>query len=272
MLKGFNLFLLLVSLLHVSLLWLKLQDEQQKKNEKDVLHVRLQDETQKKRQIVQSEDPKEKTDPKEDAYLSDKDRSFDRQSKARRVDPFKQSSPGGGGTPGKAEKLKLSDLSAGGENPLAAAARDYTKNKNNKQNGDPKRQAQVSSTNDHLEDVPLGDLTQLNTTEHKYYGFYYRIRQKLEQFWGKSIQEKAESIIKDGRQLASGEELITALRITLNGEGQVIRIELLDASGVKELDEAAIESFNQAGPFPNPPKDMIVKGKVILEWGFVVRT
>jgi hypothetical protein len=33
-----------------------------------------------------------------------------------------------------------------------------------------------------------------------------------------------------------------------------------------------VESFNQAGPFPNPPQDLIVEGKVKIEWGFVVKS
>ena len=38
------------------------------------------------------------------------------------------------------------------------------------------------------------------------------------------------------------------------------------------LDAAAIDSFNQAGPFPNPPKGMIRGGKAVVEWGFVVNS
>jgi outer membrane biosynthesis protein TonB len=46
----------------------------------------------------------------------------------------------------------------------------------------------------------------------------------------------------------------------------------MDTSGIKELDDAAIESFNDAGPFPNPPKGLVVDGKVTIEWGFVVKS
>ena len=49
-------------------------------------------------------------------------------------------------------------------------------------------------------------------------------------------------------------------------------IVLKSTSGVKELDEAAVESFNQAGPFPNPPKGMLKNGKATIDWGFVVNT
>ena len=47
---------------------------------------------------------------------------------------------------------------------------------------------------------------------------------------------------------------------------------LKSTSGVEELDAAAIESFNKAGPFPNPPKEMLENGRAKIEWGFVVKT
>ena len=120
--------------------------------------------------------------------------------------------------------------------------------------------------------MALGDLTQLNTIEHKYFGFYQRIRQKLEHFWGRSIHQKAQELAKAGRTIAGADEFATALRITLDQKGNIINVELIGTSGVKELDEAAIESFNEAGPFPNPPQGLIVDGKIVLEWGFIVNT
>lgn len=130
----------------------------------------------------------------------------------------------------------------------------------------------LGSTSDHLEDIPLGDFTKLNTQEYEFYGFYNRIRMKLEQFWGFNIKDKAEKIFKQGRSLASDNNLLTGLTIKLNENGEIVDILVKSASGVKELDDAAIESFNQAGPFPNPPKGMLKDGKAIIDWSFVVNT
>jgi protein TonB len=130
----------------------------------------------------------------------------------------------------------------------------------------------LGSTSDHLDNVPLGDFTKLNTQEYEYYGFYNRIRQKLEQFWGFNIQDKAQKIFKQGRSIASDNNLVTGLTIKLNNKGEIVDILVKSASGLKELDDAAIESFNQAGPFPNPPKGMLKNGKASIEWGFVVNT
>ena len=187
-----------------------------------------------KKQIVQSEDPENNNKPIDKSFLSDKDRQFDRQSIARKIDLFKSS---GKGTPSK-ESLSLSDLGAfqKGHNPLREASKSARLGTTA---GDVQRSG-LSSTNDFVEDVPLGDLTYLNTVEYKYYGFFFRIRQKLEQFWGRSIQEKANSIMKEGRRVASNDNLITSLEVTLNTLGQIVSVVINGSSGVQELDDAAI--------------------------------
>lgn len=130
----------------------------------------------------------------------------------------------------------------------------------------------LSRNSDFVEEVSLGDMTNLNTTEFKYYGFYHRIRQKLEQHWGNTIQDKAKKLYKSGRQLPSRENLITAITVILDDHGQIIDIKIEGTSGVRELDQAAIESFNKAGPFPNPPKGLLVDGRAVIQWGFVVKS
>ena len=130
----------------------------------------------------------------------------------------------------------------------------------------------LSQNNDFLEEIPLGDMTNLNTTEYRFYGFFQRIRRKLEQHWGRSIREKAKMLFKSGKKLGQKEHKITALTVTINNKGQIIEVVLKSKSGVKELDDAAIESFNKAGPFPNPPKGFIKNGSAKIEWGFVVKS
>lgn len=234
--------------------------------------------SEEKKQIVQSSDGESRLEKNDSKYLSDKDRVFDRQTRARKVDIFKNGakSAGGGGAKSKGvpqKDLKLSDLgaNAGSKHPMMKAAQEYTDAKNGKGPGKGAGR-EVSSTNDHVKDVPLGDMTHLNTQEFKYYGFYHRVRQKLEQFWGRSIQEKAMLLVKGGRRMPTSEELVTSLEITLNHLGEIIAIRLLGTSGVRELDDAAVESFNEAGPFPNPPKGLVRNGQVKIEWGFVVNT
>ncbi|MFA5584572.1 MAG: energy transducer TonB [Bacteriovoracaceae bacterium] len=211
-----------------------------------------------KKQIVRSQDSPDKR-IKEHSYLSDKHRSFDRQTVAKKTSPFQE---GGGGSKEDLSKkeLSLSDIGFKKSNNL------YQSKPSEQKRGE------VSSTNDHIKDVPLGDHTYLNTVEYKYYGFYFRIRQKLEQFWGRSIQETAQKLISEERMISRDDEHVTALRIVLDKKGHITSIKVLGSSGVRELDDAAIKAFNEAGPFPHPPKGLIVKGRVTLQWGFVVKT
>ncbi len=247
----------------------KTEDQQSKRP----LVVKLQKlpELSQKKQIVESEDSESK-EIINDAFLSDKDRSFDRQTRARKNDVFHQGKPSGGKAMQGRKKVSLTDLgSAAGEDPFKKAAQEYTDKKNGHDQS-PVTSQKVSSTNDYLEEVPLGDMTNLNTIEYKYYGFYHRIKQKLEQFWGRSLYDKAEQMAKTGRRVPASEDLITSLQVTLNQKGEILAVRIIGTSGIKELDDAAIESFNEAGPFPNPPKGLVQNGKVTLEWGFVVKS
>ena len=94
----------------------------------------------------------------------------------------------------------------------------------------------------------------------------------LEQYWGNSLRDKMDYLYKSGRRFPASDNLITALVVTIDSKGQIVNVFLKNTSGIRELDEAAIESFNRAGPFPNPPKGMIRKnGTAKIEWGFVVK-
>lgn len=130
----------------------------------------------------------------------------------------------------------------------------------------------VAASNDYLKDIPLGDFTKLNTDEYKYFGFYQRIRRQLEQYWGSTLKEKTSAIYKSGRKIAKEDDFITNLEIYLDPDGKIQQIKVMTSSGVRELDDAAIESFNKAGPFPNPPKELVSSGFAKIKWGFVVRS
>lgn len=172
--------------------------------------------------------------------------------------------------------LKFSDLAIRAETPKEILKKKKRNEVSAKKKG--LKNGKVSGrllgqSSDYLTEVPLGDFTQLNTQEYQFYGFYHRIRQKLEQFWGNNLQTEADKLFKQGRSIASDNNLITGLTIQINAKGRIVDIKLKSTSGMKELDDAAIKSFNQAGPFPNPPEGMLqADGRAVIEWGFVVNT
>ena len=261
MIHNRSLFYFLLSLvLHTAILFIYLPKKNTDKKISESSHEKvLKVFLQTKKQIVRSKDSDDRR-VREKSYLSDKNRSFDRQSVAKKIAPYQENGGGDNKPQSKKKDLTLTDLGF----------------KNNdqqfKSDSLSARAGPLSSTNDHIENIPLGDHTYLNSVEFKYYGFYFRIRQRLEQFWGRSIQETAQELIAQNRVVAPKSEHITALRIVLDKQGEITAIKVLGSSGVQELDHAAIRAFNEAGPFPNPPKGMVVKGRVTLQWGFIVKT
>jgi TonB family protein len=262
-----------------------------------------------KSQIVANEKTGKKERPKDSKFSSETDQSFDRQTIARNIGTFQEAGKGNNKlsdkiavennqniqqprkTPKQAniatpKEMKLSDL--GGislstyKKEIESDKADESSNEiNTKQvlhsnamgtlNGKEGLSA-LASNNDFVEDIPLGDVTNLNTTENKYYGFYHRIRQKLEQYWGSSIHSRATKLYKSGRRIPASENLITAISVTIGKDGSILDIKIEGSSGIRELDQAAIESFNKAGPFPNPPKGLLVDGRATIQWGFVVKS
>lgn len=130
---------------------------------------------------------------------------------------------------------------------------------------------EVSKTDDHLKDVPTGMQTMLSTREFVYYSYYNRIKDKLRQYWEPKIKEKFERTIRQGRQIASEGDKITKVIIILDEKGTLIGVQVLSASGIVDLDEAAVEAFRAAAPFPNPPKGIVEEdGTIKIRWDFVL--
>jgi TonB family protein len=118
--------------------------------------------------------------------------------------------------------------------------------------------------------VELGQFTALNTDRHLYYSFYSRIEELIRPPWEEKVSAESRRV--------SGQKLIvpkngwtTRIDVILNASGQLNRVILLKGSGIKGLDEAAIEAFYKANFFPHPPKEMIGEdGTIVLKYIFSV--
>lgn len=118
-----------------------------------------------------------------------------------------------------------------------------------------------------------GEQTMLNTREFVFYGYFQRIRERLDRAWEKSLRERLAKYFYRGRQLASETDYMTQLLVSLDGQGRIIKVQIVGASGTTDLDEAATKAFNDAGPFPNPPKGLVDNdGQVFVRWDFVLKT
>lgn len=126
---------------------------------------------------------------------------------------------------------------------------------------------------DYIKGMKEGEATALNTREFMFYGYYQRIRERLDRAWVPLLRANVMSLYNHGRHLASEMDYSTKLMVVMNTGGEIIRIQVLTESGTNDLDDAAVEAFNKAGPFPNPPHGIVdSSGEIKIPWEFVLRT
>ncbi len=129
----------------------------------------------------------------------------------------------------------------------------------------------ISQTDDYLKDIKRGTETLLNTKEFIYYSYYNRIKDSLQHHWKPRVRNKIIKIFQSGRHISSVQSRITSVRIILDSRGSLLNIFVINTSGIKELDNAAIEAFRLAAPFLNPPKGIIdPDGTIKIDWSFVL--
>jgi TonB family protein len=286
--KILNITIFLSLIVHISFLSFhryKLSSDnkknQQNNEQKKVLSV-IKIKPEKYKQIVQTTESDNK-EVKDDSYLGEKNNTFDRQTVAKVIDSFREARTAGTSLTKKnqtqASRNKnnttnnLSNLGIGIPAFAGKNTKEVEKNNKNDQEMMKDIMSQTAANNDYVKEIPLADVTRFNTVEYRHFGFYQRIRSQLELHWGSSLKDKAKKIYKSGRKIASESDFITNIEVILDKTGIITGINIIGTSGVKELDDAAIESFNKAGPFPNPPKDLISNsGTAVIKWGFVVKS
>jgi protein TonB len=210
--------------------------------------------------IVESERVHSKEKPKEDAFLGAQDQTVVKETvkKAQnineKIEPNKTMSP----------KRELAKLGVNLTKIIPVEESNSANNAGRYSESDP---------HDYVEGLNESERTLLNTKEFVFFGFFQRIKERLEMAWHPLLKEHLSKFYQKGRSLASDKDHKTELLVILNSKGEVVRVRLIEESGQKDLDNAAIGAFNKAGPFPNPPKGIMnAKGEVEIRWGFVLKT
>ncbi|MBX2988447.1 MAG: TonB family protein [Bdellovibrionaceae bacterium] len=217
--------------------------------------------------------------PVKEAYLSAHDQRVEKETAARERGEFRNlknaarrtSRPAGetAEKPVAKNRPTLRDLT--GNNPVNQLQEREQKRFGEKGAG--QAASDSSRTNDYLKNVESGAETMLNTREFKYFTYYSRIRRQLSQYWEPTVKVKLNKMFKQGRRIASDQDHITKLLIVLNEKGNLVRVQVMNESGVADLDDAAMEAFRSAAPFPNPPKGIIeADGTVKIRWDFILES
>jgi protein TonB len=126
---------------------------------------------------------------------------------------------------------------------------------------------------DYVKGFEEGERTVLSTKEYVFFGYFQRIRERLDLAWNRRLQKQLAKIWRKGRSLAADMDHTTRLLVTLDQGGVIVRVQTIEESGTRDLDEAAIRAFNDAGPFPNPPQGIVdADGRIRIRWDFVLKT
>ncbi len=116
---------------------------------------------------------------------------------------------------------------------------------------------------DHLEDVENGAETALNSKRWVHASFFNRVKRQVAQSWQPGT-------VFGRRHSSSGMDKTwpTEVRVTLRPNGELASVIVVQGCGLQELDDEAMRAFRAAGPFPNPPQELVSKGVIVFEFGF----
>lgn len=288
--RRFSLFLAISVLLHI-IFFFSVYLSPNVKPEKDVIEVsyvtppekieKADKSLEKNRQIVDQDDKAiNQETPDKDYFLSKNNQTVLKQTIAKDKGEFKNAKANAKVKHTNAEKataaqpVSIPTPRPEKFNPLSDTANTFReKSFNTMASATPSSSAAVSQTQDYLKDKAYGVETILSTKEFKYYTYFNRIRRQLSQHWEPKVRDKLTKMFRQGRTIASDQDRTTKLLIILDQKGVLVKVQLVSDSGVKDLDEAAIESFRSAAPFPNPPKGIVdPDGTVKIRWDFVLES
>jgi TonB family protein len=119
-----------------------------------------------------------------------------------------------------------------------------------------------------IDDVEEGDGTFLSTRSWKYATYFNRIRESVGNSWrpNKEISRRD----PDG-SLYFFKDRLTVLSVTLDDKGGLKDVRVVRSSNVDFLDRIAVEAFEKAQPFTNPPTGLVnAQGEIKYVLGFEV--
>jgi TonB family protein len=225
------------------------------------------DDKKERNKIVQTDTGEKVKQPKEDAFLGWQNQVVDRETVSSR----KQVTIGAqGGAPKKSHADRETPEPVKSLSQLGLPILPLMKRE---QKDEPQWATPGTRPEDYVAGMKESDRTALNTKEYLFYGYFQRIRERLDRAWIPILRQKIVAYYNSGRQLASDMNHTTQVVVVLNDKGEITKVQLLSTSGTQDLDDAAIDAFNKAGPFPNPPKTMIDANREIrVPWDFIIKT
>ncbi|MAF92736.1 MAG: hypothetical protein CL674_15815 [Bdellovibrionaceae bacterium] len=132
----------------------------------------------------------------------------------------------------------------------------------------------ISSIQDRIfEDIEYGNFTALNTNRNQFYSFYQRVNEQVRIRWVQNIEKHIEQLkLGHPDKRFKSREWLSKLVIILNAKGEIVNSYIENSSGESKWDSAAIQAFQTAAPFVNPPEEMQADdGLIRLSYLFSLR-
>lgn len=129
------------------------------------------------------------------------------------------------------------------------------------------QQRVAGSPNNDLLREKEGAAVALNTKEFLYADYINQIRRLVSFYWQQNLDNVG------GKVALVRPAYMTVVSVTLRADGTIDAVEVITESGSPPLDNAVVEAFRTAGPFPPPPQGLVAQnGLAYLDhMGFEVR-
>ena len=211
--------------------------------------------------------PNETDAPKDARYISDKNRTVEKEQRARQTNvipkPNSHARPQSHPKTQAQPQLRTHDLSDLGV-PMKMPEPKPQADPGIEAQQTPEQEGGDQALND--KNLPEGAENILNTQESVFYSFYARIYEAIAPNWQSFIHASSNQ-----RKLSPG-DYTTQADIVLDGQGNLIEIHHLHDSGIMEFDHAVDLSVHKVQRFSNPPRELISPdGYVHTVWSFTVQ-
>ncbi len=116
-----------------------------------------------------------------------------------------------------------------------------------------------SRTTDFLPGIELGSHTLLSTKEFLYYSYFSRMKEQLYLRWVQYFRKDPHLLLFKLSQGFTHQLFSTHLYALLSPSGELEDLQVIKSCGQEDIDSAALHAFMASAPFPNPPKQLILK-------------
>lgn len=128
-----------------------------------------------------------------------------------------------------------------------------------------------SSLAEYIPGIKEGGFTALNTDQFTYYTFFERVNEQVRYRWVSFVRNYIGGLSETALNQLATYQRAYQIEIVLSGDGHYLKGFIHRSSGDNALDMTAIDAFQGAAPFLNPPKGLVEDdGNIHLHYSFIV--